>query len=213
MINNMLYKKIITSGKKIQAATKALIMIHGRGGSAEDILSLAEFLDVTDFALLAPQAFNNSWYPNSFLAQPRDNEPALSNALNTIDDLVNEIQIGGIVKENIFFLGFSQGACLALEYATRHAVLYGGIVAFTGGLIGDRIYLNNYKGDFAGTPVFIGTCSQDPHVPLERVYATAAVMQQKNGIVTEKVYDNMGHTINHDEIKNANRLIFNKRPV
>jgi phospholipase/carboxylesterase len=204
-------KKIITAGKKITEAKKALIMIHGRGGTAEDILSLAAHLDVKDFALLAPQATNNSWYPLSFLAKPADNEPWLSSALEILGDTVTEIEESGIAKENIYFLGFSQGACLTLEFVTRNAIAYGGVVAFTGGLIGDKIYPGNYKGDFAGTPVFIGTSNPDPHVPVERVYASSNILRQMNAAVTEKVYDNMGHTITMDEIEQANTLIFNKQ--
>src|SRR5678809_576183 len=114
----------------------------------------------------------------------------------------------GIPSENIYFLGFSQGACLTLEFVARHANKYGGIVAFTGGLIGDKIYNENYAGDFQNTPFFIGTSNPDPHVPVERVYATTNVLKDMNAAVTEKVYDNMGHTINQDEIDNANRIVF-----
>jgi phospholipase/carboxylesterase len=204
-------KKIITPGKKISEAKKALIMVHGRGGSAEDILSLAVHLDVKDFALLAPQATNDSWYPLSFLARPADNEPWLSSALKVLGDTVSEIESSGIVKENIYFLGFSQGACLTLEFVARNATKYGGVVAFTGGLIGDKIYAENYKGDFANTPVFIGSSNPDPHVPVERVHASTDILKQMNANVTEIVYDNLGHTINQDEIKNANNLVFNKQ--
>ena len=185
-------------------------MIHGRGGSAEDILSLAAHLHVKDFALLAPQATNNSWYPLSFLARPEDNEPWLSSALTILKETVTEIENAGITKENIYFLGFSQGACLTLEFVTRNATAWGGVVAFTGGLIGDKIYPANYKGDFANTPVFIGSSNPDPHVPVERVYATSNILKQMNANLTEKVYDNMGHTINQDEIEKANALVFGK---
>lgn len=203
--------KIITAGKQLTEAKKALVMIHGRGGSAEDILSLATHLDVKDFALLAPQATNNSWYPLSFLARPADNEPWLSSALATIAATITDIEKAGISKENVYFLGFSQGACLTLEFAARNAAAYGGVAAFTGGLIGDKIYPENYKGDFAGTPVFIGTSNPDPHVPVERVYASTNILQQMNAVVTEKVYNNMGHTITMDEIEKANSLLFNRQ--
>ena len=198
----------IAAGKNIREAKKALIMIHGRGGSAEDILSLATHLEVKDFALLAPQAVNNSWYPLSFLSRPADNEPWLSSALQVIRDTVNEANRNGLAREHIYFLGFSQGACLTLEYVTRNAARYGGVVAFTGGLIGDKIYPENYKGDFAGTPVFIATSNPDPHVPVERVYASTNIMKQLKAKVTEKVYNGMAHTINQDEIEQANTLVF-----
>jgi phospholipase/carboxylesterase len=204
-------KKTITAGKPLAEAKKALILLHGRGGSAEDILSLAAHLAVKDFALLAPQATNNSWYPLSFLARPADNEPWLSSALATIAAAIADIEKAGISKENIYFLGFSQGACLTLEFVARNATVYGGVAAFTGGLIGDKIVPENYKGDFAGTPVFIGTSNPDPHVPVERVYASSNILQQMNADVTEKVYDNMGHTITMDEIEKVNSLLFNKQ--
>ena len=117
----------------------------------------------------------------------------------------------GISKENIYFLGFSQGACLTLEYVTRHATRYGGIIAFTGGLIGDRIYPENYSGDFQRTPVFLGTGNPDFHVPVERVYASGNILRNMGADLTEKVYNNMGHTINQDEINQVNTLIF-KQP-
>ena len=203
-------KKVISAGKKLVEADKVLIMIHGRGGTSEDILSLATHLSVKDFALLAPQATGNTWYPYSFLSPPSQNEPWLSSALAVINEVVNDIIAQGKTRNQIYFLGFSQGACLMLESATRNAAKYGGLVAFTGGLIGDKIYTENYKGDFEGTPVFIGTSNPDPHVPVERVYATEKILKDMHAAVTVKVYANMGHTINQDEINEANRLVFDK---
>jgi len=201
-------KKIVTAGKKLSEANKVLIMIHGRGGSAEDILSLASYLSVDDFALLAPQATNNTWYPYSFMAPPKQNEPWLSSALSLLQEVVQDVERAGIPSSNIYFLGFSQGACLTLEFVTRNAKQYGGVVAFTGGLIGDKIYPENYKGSFNNTLVFIGSSDPDMHVPVERVYATANIMKDMQADVTEKVYHNMGHTINQDEIDQANKLVF-----
>lgn len=201
-------KKIISAGTKLNEAKKALIMVHGRGGSGEDILSLSEHLHVDGYALLAPQATNHSWYPLSFLAAPKANEPWLSSALQVLADTVQDIVNSGIPTQHIFFLGFSQGACLTLEFVTRNAARYGGVVAFTGGLIGDKIYNENYKGDFENTPVLIATSDPDPHVPVERVYASTNILKSMNAAVTEKVYNNMGHTITQDEIEKANDLIF-----
>ncbi|WP_295128183.1 dienelactone hydrolase family protein [uncultured Chitinophaga sp.] len=201
-------KKIVTAGTDINEAKKALIMIHGRGGSAEDILSIANYLNVDGYALLAPQATNNTWYPYSFMAPPAQNEPFLSSALEVLTDVVKEVEAAGIMKENIYFLGFSQGACLTMEFVTRNAAKYGGAVAFTGGLIGDKIYPDNYKGDFGQTPVFIGTSNPDPHVPVERVHATVNILKNMNADVTDRIYDNMGHTISQDEINLANQLVF-----
>src|SRR4051794_14272930 len=205
---NMHKKKIITAGKSLKETNKALIMIHGRGATAEDILSLADYLAVNDYALIAPQATNNTWYPFSFLALPEQNEPWLSSALALLNEIVTDVNSENITTDHIYFAGFSQGACLTLEFVTRNAKKYGGVVAFTGGLIGDKIYPENYKGDFENTPVFIGTSDPDPHVPVERAYATANILQSMHANVTTKVYNNMGHTINEDEIQNANRLIF-----
>lgn len=201
-------KNIIYAGKELTKDSKVLILLHGRGGSAEDILSLSSHLDVKDFSLLAPQATGNTWYPYSFLAPPAQNEPWLSSALNLLKDLMEELTMKGIPSEQIYFVGFSQGACLTLEFVARNANKYGGVVAFTGGLIGDQVYSDNYKGDFQSTPVFIGTSNPDPHVPVERVKSTSEILKKMGAAVTEKIYSNMGHTISKDEIDNANKHVF-----
>ncbi len=202
-------KNIVRRGKKMPGAKKALIMLHGRGGTAEDILGFAAHLNVDEYALIAPEATGNSWYPLSFLALPEQNEPWLSSALNLLKELVDDIIDQGIPAENIYFTGFSQGACLSLEFVARHAMKYGGVAAFTGGLIGNEIYQENYSGDFKGTPVFIGSSDPDMHIPVERVHATTQILENMHADVTEKIYKDMGHTINEDEIEHANRLIFN----
>lgn len=184
-------------------------MLHGRGGSAADILSLAAYIDVEDFALVAPEATGNTWYPYSFLAPPAQNEPWLSSALELLDELVTDLYQKGVEPENLYFLGFSQGACLTLEFVARNAERYGGVVAFTGGLIGDQLNRENYEGDFDNTPIFIGTSNPDPHVPLGRVQATTSILKELGANVTEKVYPGMGHTISQDEIDWANKLVFN----
>lgn len=199
-------KKIVYAGQSLDGAKKALIMLHGRGASAGDILSIAAHLNVTDYALLAPQATGHTWYPYSFLAPPQQNEPWLTSALHLLSDVFADINEKGLKDENIYLLGFSQGACLMLEFVARNAKRYGGAVAFTGGLIGDRVYKENYQGDFAGTPVFIGTSNPDPHVPVERVNETSDILRSMNANVTVKVYDGMGHTINQDEIDQANAI-------
>jgi len=202
-------KNIVTSGKPVTEARKALIMLHGRGAGANDILALASHLNVQDYALLAPQATNNTWYPGSFLLPQEQNEPWLSSALALVDDCVKDITAQGIEPENIYFAGFSQGACLVLEYVTRNARKYGGIAAFTGGLQGETINEDNYDGDFKGTRVFIGTGDPDPHVPVKRVNRTAAIMNNMNAAVRVEVYPNKPHNVSQDEIDQANSLIFN----
>ena len=203
-------ERIVTGGKPLTTATNVLLMLHGRGGSAQDILSLAQYLNVANFALLAPQATGHSWYPQSFLAPPAQNEPALSSALSMLTDLLGDLESQGINRKNIYLLGFSQGACLTLEFAAQNADRYGGIVAFTGGLIGDKIDAEKYRGDFGGTPIFIGTSDPDFHVPVERVRASAALLKRMGATVTEKIYPNRGHTISQDEIEQVNALIFTK---
>lgn len=195
----------------MEDATRALIMLHGRGAPAEDILGLSSYLQVEDFTLIAPQATNYTWYPQSFLAKPDQNEPWLSSALQIIAGIVSELNAAGIATSNIYFAGFSQGACLTLEYVTRNARRWGGVVAFTGGLIGDRIYLENYQGDFGGTPVLIGSSDPDPHVPVTRVRESVKVLQDMKASVKDKIYPGMGHTIQEDEIRTANEWVF-KRP-
>ncbi len=201
-------KNIIQKGKPITPETHVLILLHGRGGSAEDILTLSAHLNVAGFALLAPQATNNTWYPYSFMAPPAQNEPWLSSALGLLNDLVADLHQQGVPDKHIYFAGFSQGACLTLEFVTRNANCYGGVAAFTGGLIGDKINPENYSGDFNSTPVFIGSSNPDPHIPVERVYASSNILRNMNADVTEKIYSNMGHTINQDEIDQVNKMMF-----
>lgn len=204
-------KEIKTTGKRIEEAQKVLILLHGRGSSAEDILSLAAHLHTPDFAIWAPQATNHTWYPLSFMASPSQNEPWLSSAVALVGELVKDVNSAGISSENIYFTGFSQGACLTLEFITRNAQKWGGAVAFTGGLVGDKLYTENYKGDFGGTPVFIGTGDPDPHVPVERVRESEKILTSMNASVTTKVYAGRGHTISQEEILLANKLVFAKK--
>lgn len=201
-------KNIQTAGKPIKEAKKALIMLHGRGADAQDILGLAAHFNVSAYALLAPEATNRTWYPYSFMVKPEQNEPWLSSALDLLKEMVEEVKEQGISSENIYFLGFSQGACLTLEFVTRNATKYGGVAAFTGGLIGDKINLENYSGDFNETPIFIGTGNPDPHVPLERVKESVAILEKMNARVELQVYDGRPHTISLEEIETANRVVF-----
>ena len=203
-------KKISTAGSEINDRSGVLVMIHGRGGSAEDIISISTYLEVKDFAILAPESTNNSWYHESFMAPVSKNEPWLSSALDLIKSIVDDIYKKGISSENIYFLGFSQGACLTLEFVTRNAERYGGVVAFTGGLIGDRINNDNYKGDFLRTPIFIGTSDPDPHVPVDRVHETAGILKSMNADVITKIYNGMGHTVSQEELDKANQHVFRK---
>lgn len=200
---------IKTAGLALDKAEKALVMIHGRGATASDILSFSQHLNVTDFALLAPQATNQTWYPTSFIAPVEQNEPWLSSALEIIGKTVQTALDAGIKAEKVYFFGFSQGACLTLEFLARNAQQYGGAAAIIGGFIGEKINRDNYNGDFQQTPIFIGTSNPDSHVPVERVYATETILNEMGADVTVKVYDNFGHSINEDEIEWANKTVFN----
>ncbi|TKC62184.1 phospholipase [Pedobacter hiemivivus] len=201
-------KDIITAGVPIADAKKAIIFIHGRGASAADILSLNDHLQIDDAALFAPQATHHSWYPYSFLAPVMENQPALDSALALLKNMVAELKNAGIPQEKIYFVGFSQGACLALEYITRNAGKYGGAVAFTGGLIGKELNMQNYKGDFKKTPVLITTGDPDPHVPVSRVEVSEGIMKKMNANVTVKIYPSRLHTISKTEIELAKKLVF-----
>jgi len=194
-------QSIRTAGESIQRAKAAMLMVHGRGARAEDILSLTDQLDFPEFAYLAPQAADNTWYPNRFLNPISENEPWLSSALAFVGDVFAQIVQAGIPPERIILLGFSQGACLTLEFAARNAQRFGGVVGLSGALIGPDDTPRDYVGSLAGTPVFLGCSDVDFHVPKERVQQTAETMRVLGGVVTERLYPNMDHTVNQDEIK------------
>ncbi len=198
----------ITAGAPANQAKAALIMLHGRGGSSADIIRLARLFDLKDTAVYAPQATNNSWYPYSFMAPEGENQPALDSAMETVDGLVKQIEAEGIAADRIYFLGFSQGACLTLDYIGRNAKRYGGAVAFTGGLIGQKLITDRYKGDFAGTPVLITTGDHDQHVPLSRVEESVKVLKLLGADVTLKVFPGKPHSIWQQEIELASEVVF-----
>jgi phospholipase/carboxylesterase len=201
-------KNIITAGTELREAKKAIILLHGRGASAQDILNLGSHLNTQDFALLAPQATDHTWYPYSFLAPRKENEPWLSSALSILEELVKEVKEIGISSENIYFAGFSQGACLCLEFVARNAEKFGGIAAFTGGLIGEELNPKDYHGDFENCPIFISTGDPDPHVPVERVQESVSILKNHHARVELKIYPNRPHTITTEEIELANKFVF-----
>jgi phospholipase/carboxylesterase len=200
--------KYISAGTPALQAKTALVMLHGRGGSATDIMRLAKLFNLKDAAIYGLQATNNSWYPYSFMVPEEQNQPALDSAIEGIDHLVEQIEADGIGADKIYFLGFSQGACLTLEYVGRNAKRYGGAVAFTGGLIGQRLITERYKGDFNCTPILITTGDHDPHVPLSRVEESAEILRGLGANVTLRVYPGKPHSISPDEIELADSFIF-----
>jgi predicted esterase len=202
---------VLRSGPSPKDARLVAILLHGRGASAGDIRGLADQFSGTDIAFVAPQAASSTWYPYSFLAPISSNEPWLGSALGVVAGLVEDFDERGIPSERMVVMGFSQGACLSLEFAVRHARRYAAVVAFTGGLIGPPGTPRDYTGDFAGTPVFIGSSDVDPHVPLERVRESTAVFRRMGAVVDERIYPRMGHTINADELQAVDALLARTR--
>jgi predicted esterase len=209
-------QRVSEAGAPLDRAKAAVLLVHGRGATAESILTLAEEFARPDVAYLAPQAAGNTWYPYSFLAPIEQNEPGLSSGLQALRDVLRRIEQAGIPAERTVVLGFSQGACLALEFTARHARRYGGAVALSGGLIGtgpsegaappfDKRF--DYEGSLDGTPVFLGCSDVDAHIPIERVHQSRDVLEALGGAVTERIYPGMGHTVNEDEVRFVRALL------
>lgn len=198
---------IVTAGPAPEDAKLALVLLHGRGGSGQDMLSLYETIGLDTVAALAPQAAGNTWYPNSFLAPLESNQPFLDSAIVRIEVIVNDLIGRGIGSERIALMGFSQGACLTAEFAARHPRRYAAVIGLTGGLIGPAGTPRNYPGSLAGTPVFLGTSDPDPHVPFARVKETEAVLSRMGAVVEVRRYPGMPHTINDDELDACRELL------
>lgn len=198
---------VLHAGVPLAEARLAVIMAHGRGAAADDMIGLAGALRVADVAFLAPQAAGYAWYPNRFMAPIDSNEPWLTSALAKLARLVDEAAAAGLGPDRIVLIGFSQGACLSLEFAARHAQRYAAVVALSGGLIGPPGTPRDYPGSFAGTPAFFGCSDIDPHIPLARVQESADVFRRMGAAVDERIYPNMGHTVNPDEITAVRRLL------
>jgi phospholipase/carboxylesterase len=202
-------QQVHQGGAPLTNARKVLIMVHGRGDNAKAFIGLADELKVPadEYAFLAIQAVNNTWYPYSFLAPVQQNEPALYTSLAGLAEVLYNLDEFKFKPEQLYFLGFSQGACLTLEFCARNARKYGGIIAFTGGLIGQVLDTTLYKGNFEGTPVFIGSSDHDPHVPENRINESEAILKGMGAKVIKKIYPAMGHTINDDELMTAELIL------
>jgi predicted esterase len=198
---------VLRVGPPLAEARLAVIAIHGRGASAEDILGVAHEIAAPDVAFFAPQAAGFTWYPYSFLAPIPQNEPYLSSALDLIAALVGDIAAQGVPRERIGIMGFSQGACLSLEFAARHARRYAAVIGLSGGLIGPPGTPREYAGTMESTPVFLGCSDIDSHIPLERVHESATVFRSLGAVVDERIYPRMGHTINADELRAVQSLL------
>jgi len=200
-------RPVETMGRPLGQGRAAMILVHGRGAGPRNILELAEALPHPDLTYLAPAAADNTWYPYSFMADIPSNEPGISSGLAVLDDLVARIVEAGVPAERIVLAGFSQGACLMSEYAVRHPRRYGGILAFSGGLIGPPGTTWHHEGDFGGTPAFFGCSDADPHVPRSRVDESADVFEAMGARVEKRIYPAMGHLINDDEIRFARSVV------
>lgn len=200
-------RQLTFRGAPLDEAKAAVLTLHGRGDSAAGILGLADALDVAGVAFAAPQAVGHTWYPYSFLAPLKQNEPYLSAALQAVADALSVLGAAGMPKEKTVLLGFSQGACLALEFAAQNAARYGGVVALSGGLIGPEGTPRDYPGSLSGTPVFLGCSDVDAHIPEARVHHSAEVMARLGADVTKRIYPGMGHTVNQDEVDFVRSLL------
>ena len=200
-------RPVLTAGAPLAEASGAVIIIHGRGAGAADILGLAEAFERPQLAYFAPDAAGRVWYPNPFMTPVADNQPWLASALAVVDRLVRAAEEAGIAPRYIALAGFSQGACLALEYAARNPRRYGAVLAFSGGLIGETIAAGDYSGSLDGTPVFIGCSDVDPFIPLDRVIQSSAIMKTLGAGVIERIYPGAGHTVLADEVEHARRLL------
>jgi phospholipase/carboxylesterase len=201
---------LIQAGKDLKEASSAAILIHGRGASAQSIISLKSYLKLKDFALLAPQAEGNTWYPYSFMAPDESNQQSLKKSLGKIQKAFDQIVKKGIPTERIYLIGFSQGACLSLEFAALNAQKLGGVVAFTGGLIGEKLQPEKYKGNFDGTPVFIGSSNRDFHVPLTRIEESAQLLEKMGANVKTLIFDDPEHTIREKELEWVNEHLLSQ---
>ena len=200
---------VLRGGSPISGARAALVLIHGRGASAEDIYALGEEVaeGVGGVALLAPQAAGNAWYPQRFLAPLAQNEPHLTSALGVIAKLVGELKRGGVPHERMVLIGFSQGACLSLEFASRNPRRFGGVIGLSGALIGPPHSPRHVAGGLDGTPVYLGCSDRDAHIPLSSVEESAEVLAKQGGLVTKSIFPGMGHTVNAEELAFARKLV------
>lgn len=202
---------VLAAGRPLEDAPAAVILVHGRGGSAADILGLASYLGHPDLAYLAPQAAGSTWYPYPFMSPREANEPYLGSALAALGTLIGRVEAAGIPAARTVLIGFSQGACLALEFVARHPQRYGGVAGLSGGLIGPAPFEHSIprqdQGNLAGTPVFLGCSDVDPHIPLGRVHETAAALEGLGALVTTRIYPGQGHMINQDELVRVSALL------
>jgi len=205
---------VIEKGVALEQARGAVILIHGRGATADSIISITDSVAEGDqgtgeLAWLAPQAYHNAWYPYPFMTPVSHNEPYLTSALRVIGELMDKAVEAGVPRHKVVLAGFSQGACLASEYTARNADRYGGVVVFSGGLIGEQLEHDRYEGNLKDTPVFIGCSDIDSHIPVERVHETSDILRGLGADVTKRIYNGMGHIVNDDELRHFENILRN----
>ncbi|MCF8242614.1 MAG: dienelactone hydrolase family protein [Melioribacteraceae bacterium] len=202
--------EIYTRGADLINAESAMIMLHGRGGSSQSMIDLSHEFNSDNMIFIAPQADNFTWYPYRFIEEREVNQPGIKSGMILIDKIIDSLVLNGIVHTKIYLLGFSQGACLALDYAARNPKGYGGVFVLSGGLIGKSVTASEYIGDMERTPVFFGCSDNDFHIPESRITESAEILKSLNADVTKRIYRNLGHTINQDEIDFINEIIKQK---
>lgn len=200
-------QQLVTAGTDLEDATAAAVLLHGRGATARSIARTGMEFHRPGLALLAPQAAGNTWYPSPFTAPVERNEPGRSSGLGAIESAIDRATAAGIPAAKVLVFGFSQGACLASEFVVRNPTRYGGLVALSGGLIGERIDPAEYSGDLDGTPAFLGCSDVDPHIPEQRVHETATVLEQLGADVETRIYEGMGHGVNQDELTYVSGMV------
>jgi phospholipase/carboxylesterase len=198
----------IQTGLPLSESKKAIILLHGRGVTAESILSIADYLELANFSIFAPQAAQRTWYPYGFMASDEGNLSALNSSLQQVSLLFQFLIENGKAPEQIYVMGFSQGACLSLEFAARNAQKLGGVVAFTGGLIGEKLEEKKYSGDFQGTPILLSSSAHDMHVPAQRINDSAQLLQKMGAEVSLKFFEDELHTIRPEELTWVNQTLF-----
>lgn len=200
-------QQLVTAGTPLSDATAAIVFVHGRGATAQSIVQMGRQIGQDGVAYLAPQAARNTWYPNSFLAPVDQNEPGRTSGLQAVGDAVENAREAGLDRRQIVLCGFSQGGCLASEFVARDPKRYGGLVAWSGGLIGEEIDPAEYEGSVDSMPAFFGCSDEDPHIPAERVHETASIFEKLDAAVTKRLYPGLGHQVNQDELEAAAEIV------
>ena len=211
MANNsqLITQDVACSGASLHCAKAAVIVIHGRDSSPDDVLSLTTLFAQPDIAYLAPRAVSHQWYPHPYLSPIEENEPHITLSIAMLNQLIKNIETENNVPiQRIALFGFSQGACLALELAVRCPRRYGAIIGLSGALFRSKTS-RNASGSLEGTPVFLGCSAADPHIPLSFVHDSAEKLSALDAAVTKEIYPGSSHAIVTDEIRITRKMLAN----